>query len=68
VTFYILNGIKPISGGFFGANLGATFWSKDTLAGVKDDEEGFRSLKKTLKRFADSLKRSIEEKASKGSA
>jgi len=43
ITFYILNGIIPISGGSFGANLGATFWSKDTLEGVKKDEEGFRS-------------------------
>jgi len=52
LTFYILNGMIPISGGFFGANLGATFWSKDTLKDVKEDEEGFRSLKKTVKRFA----------------
>ncbi len=51
-TFYIINGMIPVGGGFFGANLGATFWSKDTLEGVKSDEEGFRSLKKTVKRFA----------------
>jgi multimeric flavodoxin WrbA len=51
-TFYIINGMIPVGGGFFGANLGATFWSKDTLDGVKLDEEGFRSLKKTVKRFA----------------
>ncbi len=51
-TFYVLNGMLPVSGGFFGANLGATFWTKDTLDGVKQDEEGFRSLKKTVKRFA----------------
>ncbi len=54
-TFYILNGMIPVSGGFFGANLGATFWSKDTLEGVKEDEEGLRSLKKTVKRFAEFL-------------
>jgi multimeric flavodoxin WrbA len=54
-TFYILNGMIPVSGGFFGANLGATFWSKDTLEGAKQDEEGFRSLKKTVKRFAEFL-------------
>jgi multimeric flavodoxin WrbA len=52
LTFYILNGMMPVSGGFFGANLGATFWSKDTLKGVKEDEEGFRSLRKTVKKFA----------------
>jgi multimeric flavodoxin WrbA len=57
IVFYILNGIIPVSGGFFGANLGATFWSKDTLEGVKGDEEGFRSLKKTVKKFADVLRR-----------
>jgi multimeric flavodoxin WrbA len=52
LTFYVLNGIIPISGGFFGANLGATFWTKDTLEGAKQDEEGFRSLRKTIKKFA----------------
>jgi multimeric flavodoxin WrbA len=56
-TFYILNEIIPISGGSFGANLGANFWSKDTLEGVKEDQEGFRSLKKTIKRFAETLNR-----------
>jgi multimeric flavodoxin WrbA len=56
-TFYIINGIMPVSGGFFGANLGATFWSKDTLEGVKDDKEGFRSLRKTVKRFAEVMEK-----------
>lgn len=54
-TFYVLNGIIPISGGPFGANLGANFWSKDTLEAVKEDNEGFKSLKKTIKRFAEAL-------------
>ena len=57
ITFYILNGIIPVSGGSFGANLGATFWSKDTLEGAKKDEEGFRSLKKTVKKFAKFLEK-----------
>ena len=57
ITFYVLNGVIPVSGGSFGANLGATFWSKDTLEGVKKDEEGFRSLKKTAKKFARFLKK-----------
>jgi multimeric flavodoxin WrbA len=57
ITFYVLNGMIPVSGGFFGANLGATFWSKDTLESVKLDEEGFRSLRKTVKRFADYVER-----------
>ncbi len=56
-TFYILNGMIPVSGGFFGANLGANFWTKDTLDGAKQDEEGFRSLKKTVKKFAAFLKK-----------
>jgi multimeric flavodoxin WrbA len=56
-TFYILNGMVPVSGGFFGANLGATFWTKDTLEGAKHDEEGFRTLKKTLKKFAEFLRK-----------
>ncbi len=56
-TFYIINGMLPVGGGFFGANFGATFWSKDTLEGVKLDEEGFRSLKKTVKRFADFMEK-----------
>jgi multimeric flavodoxin WrbA len=57
-TFFILNGMIPVSGGYFGANLGATLWSKDTLDGVKQDEEGFRSLRKTVKKFAELLKKS----------
>lgn len=62
ITFYILNGIIPISGGAFGANLGATFWSKDNLEDVKKDEEGFRSLKKTVRKFAEFLKKFEVEK------
>ena len=56
LTFFVLNGIVPVSGGSFGANLGATFWSKDSLKGVEEDEEGFRSMRKTLKQFALQLK------------
>jgi len=56
ITFYVLNRIVPVSGGPFGANLGATFWSKDTLEDVEKDEEGFRSLRKTVKKFAEFLK------------
>ena len=56
-TFYVLNGVMPISGGAFGANLGATFWSKDTLEGVKEDEEGRNTLRKTVKKFTKFLER-----------
>lgn len=62
ITFYILNGIIPVSGGLFGANLGATFWSKDTLKGAVEDDEGFRSLRKTVKRFAEHLDPSSTKK------
>jgi multimeric flavodoxin WrbA len=57
ITFYVLNGVIPVSGGAFGANLGATFWSKDTLKHVKNDKEGFKALEKTVKRLADFIKR-----------
>ena len=56
IAFHVLNGVIPISGAAFGANLGASFWSKDTLDDVKTDVEGFRSLRKTTKRFAEVLK------------
>ena len=52
-TFYLINGMIPVGGGPFGANLGANYWSQDTLDGVKLDEEGARGLKKTVKRFAE---------------
>jgi multimeric flavodoxin WrbA len=57
ITFYTINGALTVSGGFFGANIGASFWSRDSLEGVKADEEGFRSLQKTVKRFSAFLKR-----------
>ncbi len=60
-TFFILNGMMPVSGGYFGANVGATFWSKDTLEGAEQDEEGFRSLKKTLKRFSEYVEKREKE-------
>lgn len=50
-TFYILNGVIPVSGGSFGANLGACLWSRDTVEGVKEDSYGFKTLDKTLKMF-----------------
>ncbi len=61
-AFFIINGMIPVGGGSFGANLGVSFWSKDTLEGVKQDEEGFRGLKKTVKKFAQAL----EERKTKG--
>jgi multimeric flavodoxin WrbA len=62
IAFYTLNGVLTISGGFFGANLGASFWSRDSLEGVRADEEGFRSLRKTVKRFSGFLKKGREKR------
>jgi multimeric flavodoxin WrbA len=50
-TFYILNGIIPVGGGMFGANLGACFWSQDSLDSIKKDVEGFKTLERTLNCF-----------------
>jgi multimeric flavodoxin WrbA len=55
ITFYILNGVLTLSGGFFGANIGAALWSKDTMEGIKEDDEGFKNLKKTIRRFAEHI-------------
>ena len=56
ITFYTLNGGLILSGGFFGANIGAAFWSQDTMEGIIADEEGYRSLKETIRRFSEFLK------------
>jgi len=55
-TFYIINGIIPVSGGSYGANLGSCFWSQDTLEGVKKDEYGFKTMEMTLNRFVEFMK------------
>jgi multimeric flavodoxin WrbA len=49
--FFTMNGAVYIGGGIFGANIGASLWSKDTLDGVKGDEEGLRALSKSVKRI-----------------
>jgi len=51
----VLTGAIPVSGGAWGANLGATFWSKDRVDDVKADEEGFKTLKKTVNKFTEFL-------------
>ena len=55
ITYYMIHGIIPVSGGGYGANLGASFWSQDSLEKIKEDEYGFESLKRTLKEFKDFL-------------
>ena len=52
--FYVINEMIPVGGGAFGANLGATFWSKDKgAAGVEEDKEGLKSLHRTVNRLVD---------------
>ena len=47
--FYILNHIFSVGGGAFGANLGASFWSKDKgAAGVEADKQGIKALHRTI--------------------
>lgn len=51
-NFYVINEMLPVSGGSFGSNLGGTFWSRDKGAeGVAEDEEGLRSLKRTVNKL-----------------
>lgn len=55
-TFYLLNKIIPVSGGSFGANLGACLWSQDEGAeGVKSDEYGLKTLDMTINNFKEFL-------------
>ena len=55
-TFYLLNKIIPVSGGSFGANLGACLWSQDDGAeGVKEDEYGLKTLDMTINNFKEFL-------------
>ncbi|MHA1266892.1 MAG: flavodoxin family protein [Candidatus Helarchaeota archaeon] len=52
LDFYILNGIIPVSGGFFGANIGGTVWSKDQGAlGAQQDAEGLKSVHKSVNKI-----------------
>ena len=52
LNFYIINEAIPVGGGSFGANLGGAFWSKDKGAqGAKEDEEGLKSMRKTMNRL-----------------
>ena len=52
LNFFIINEAIPVGGGSFGANLGGTFWSKDKGAdGAKEDDEGLKSMHKTMNRL-----------------
>ena len=59
-NFYIVNEMIPVGGGSFGANLGASLWSHDKGAeGTAADEDGLRTLRKTLKRFHEMMVRKV---------
>ena len=50
--FYIISAMIPAGGGSFGANPGGTFRSQDRMAeGAAEDEEGLRSMRKTMNRM-----------------
>ena len=50
--FYVISEMIPVAGGSFGSNLGGTFWSQDRGAeGVAEDEEGNRSLRRTMNKL-----------------
>jgi multimeric flavodoxin WrbA len=54
LDFYQQNHVIVISGGAFGANLGASLWSKDLgKKGIELDKEGLRTVRKVIKRLAD---------------
>lgn len=59
ITYFMIHGIIPVSGGPFGSNLGASFWSNDSLDDIKKDEYGMKSLDRTLKEFENFLKKYI---------
>lgn len=59
ITYYIIHGIIPVSGGPFGSNLGASFWSQDTIEGIKNDNYGMNSLERTLTEFKNFLNKYI---------
>jgi multimeric flavodoxin WrbA len=52
LNFYVISEMFPVAGGSFGSNLGGTLWSKDKGAeGIDEDEEGLRSLRRTMKKL-----------------
>ena len=59
ITYFMIHGIIPVSGGPFGSNLGASFWSNDSLDDIKEDKYGMESLDRTLVEFENFLKKYI---------
>lgn len=59
ITYFMIHGIIPVSGGPFGSNLGASFWSNDSLDDIKEDMYGMDSLDRTLREFENFLNKYI---------
>ena len=59
VTYFMIHGIIPVSGGPFGSNLGASFWSQDSIDKIKEDTYGMESLNRTLLEFENFLNKYI---------
>lgn len=59
ITYFMIHGIIPVSGGPFGSNLGASFWSNDSLDDIKKDTYGMESLDRTLHEFENFLNKYI---------
>lgn len=59
ITYYMIHGIIPVSGGPFGSNLGASFWSNDSLEDIQNDTYGMESLDRTLHEFKNFLDKYI---------
>ena len=54
LDFYQQNHVICVSGGAFGANIGASLWTKDKgKEGVANDEEGLQAIRKIIKRIAE---------------
>ena len=61
ISYFMIHGIIPVSGGPFGSNLGASFWSKDSLEEIRKDSYGMESLDRTLHEFSEFLRKYIPE-------
>jgi len=54
VDFYLINQMVPVGGGAFGANLGASIWSRDKgIEGVKADDEGLAAMHRVVDRLVE---------------
>ena len=54
LDFYQQSHMISVSGGAFGANIGASLWSNDLgKEGVEKDEIGLKSIRKVIKRLAE---------------